>query len=98
MRAKLRIPTAESFAFIEVDMEGDEHEIHDTYQRMTAIVRSGFGLDDTEWHQLLDEYRTTGKIVGDPGMLEACNAEQKRVLNELKKSFKRANYKEDKQK
>lgn len=93
MKASLRIPMKESYAYIEVQVEGDEQEIVSQYQKLTIAAQEGFGLEEARWQPLLDEFISKKKIMGDPGIMEEMNGEQKRIINEIKKSYKRINYK-----
>ncbi len=84
----------EQFCYLEFEYDGGKapEEILDIYHRIQEEVKVGFGLDDSDWHELLDGYLEKKAMVGDPGLLEALNAEQKKIINEIKKSYKRAKY------
>ena len=43
LKATLRIPTAEQYAYIEVEVEDTPEQIVELYQRFTALVKNGAG-------------------------------------------------------
>ena len=65
MKATLRIPTKEQFAYIEVEVEGSKEEILNQYQEFTQSIHGGFGLDRLEFNKILDKYLTSGSILSE---------------------------------
>ena len=95
MKVKYHIPT-EQFGFMEIEGElglGDVPTTIQSYDDVRASVMpktaSGAGLDDKEWRTALDGYLTVGIIPSD--VYERMNPEQQRVMQEIKKAFKRIN-------
>lgn len=86
-KAKIRIPK-EQFAFIEVEAEGTLEEINEVYKQMSlAPITDGFGLEDKEWRSCLDGYLNSGEM--ESNCYERMSLNQKMVIQEIKKSFKR---------
>ena len=48
-------------------------------------------MNPKEWHELVDDYLATGKMTGDPGLLDTLDPYQRFWVNETKKSIKRTN-------
>lgn len=73
MKATLRIPTQEPFAFIEVEYEGDEigteESLVSKYNDFTRLVKPQKGLDVKEWREALDSLG-----LGNPLPVEAFEA------------------------
>lgn len=89
MKATLRIPTKEQFAYIEVEVEGSKEGIINQYKEFTQGVHGGFGLDRLEFNKILDTYMTTGKILSEE--YEQMSSSQQNIIQEIKKSFARVN-------
>ena len=91
MKAKIRIPTRDPYAFIELDAEGTLEEINDTYHEMTSLHAVGGGLEPKEWNKALDTYLSTNELESDT--YERMSANQKGLIQEIKRAFKRLEYK-----
>ena len=89
MKAQLRIPTAEAYAYIEVSVEGTEEEVIKQYHRLTNAVRGGFGLDDKQFNACLDEYLTTNNIKNGTELYAEMSLSQQSVFQEVKKAMAR---------
>lgn len=89
MKAQLRIPTAESYAYIEVTVEGSEEEIVKQYHKLTNAVRGGFGLDDKKFNACLDEYLTTNTLKNGTELYAEMSLSQQAVFQEVKKAMAR---------
>lgn len=87
-KARLRIPT-ETYAFIEVDVEGTPDEIVSANFEFTKLTKPNEGLPHKEWNQALDRYLTSND--GETETYLAMSAKQKDMIQELKKAFKRIN-------
>lgn len=89
---KLHIPT-EQYGFIEVEVETIEEAVD-----MNLAVKNAFkpkvGLSQKEFNKALDRYLTDG--TGDTETYLAMNNDQKRVIQEVKKAYKRIGALEDK--
>lgn len=88
MKATLRIPTYEQYAYIEVEAEGTAEEILHQYQEVTLLVKGGTGLPDKDFSAVLDRY-----LWGD-GHMEAdeyatMNLDQQSIIQVIKRSRKR---------
>lgn len=90
MITKLRIPTQDQFAFLEVEFKGTADEAYAEYRRITAMVQGGEGLDSKEFNRVIDEY-----IWGSGTMKEeeyhAMNPSQQSFVQTVKLSRKRFN-------
>ena len=93
MKATLRVPTNEQYAYIECQVEGTEEEIVAQYHKMTSAVRGGFGLSDDQFNVCLDEYRTTGTLKEGTEFYAEMSLEQQAIFQAIKKSDKRLAYK-----
>jgi hypothetical protein len=87
----VRVPTADQYAYIEVQATGTREEIHGIYQEFMTMVRGGNGLEPKEFNAILDEYLVTNKITGDPGMVSAMNIDQSSIIQAIKRSRARTN-------
>jgi hypothetical protein len=92
-KAKLRIP-CEMYAFVEVECEGGPQEIADNYREFTRLMRPNEGLPPKEWNKALDTYLETNKMDGEA--YEKMSQFQKDVIQEIKRSIKRIDYKNNK--
>ena len=93
MKAKIRIPT-DQYAFIEVDFEGEPEEIVNEHNQLLALTKKTGGLDATRWRVLLDRYLTNKTMTADE--YAELNEVQMFCIQELKKAFKRFDYKDTK--
>jgi hypothetical protein len=59
------------------------------YYALKKAYYTGNGLSSAEFNAIYDSLRTTGNIVGDPGIISKMSMAQQFALNELKKSLKR---------
>ena len=92
LKATLRIPTAEQYAYIEVQVEGTEEEILGHYHQLTKQVHGGEGLSDKEYNAWTDKYITGGGDGMDSVDLEnyyKMNKEQQSHIQWMKRSLKR---------
>lgn len=94
MKASLRIPTKEPYAFIEVNSEGTPAEVFAEYQTMTNIVNGTEAiptvyesLKNLDFNKVLDKYLSTSHLEAQE--YEACDELQKQVLQTIKRAFKR---------
>lgn len=88
MKATFRIPTKE-YAYIElneVEVESAE-DAHSKYQELEKIVSGQVGLSSKDWNEALDKYLSTNALTSDEYAL--MSVEQKRIIQEIKKSVKR---------
>jgi len=92
MKATLRIPTAEQYAYIEVQVDGTSDEIVGAYEEMTKAVKGGEGLSDKEYNAWTDKYITGGGDGMDSNDLELyhkMDKEQQSHIQWMKRSLKR---------
>ncbi len=87
----LRIPTADMYAYIEVQFVGTPDEAYEEYRRLMTMVKGGAGLERKDFIAILDEYLTTKTITADPGIIAQMSDDQQLVIQEIKKSFARTN-------
>lgn len=86
----IRVP-AEQFAYLETDIEGTPEEAVDLYRKITYLITQAKGIETKEFNAVLDEYLTTNKIDGDPGIIERMSVEQVAILQAIKRSRARTN-------
>lgn len=85
----LRIPTAEQYAFIEMDVSGlDADEVVSVYQDMTARVRGGTGMIDKDWNRVLDNY-LWGTCTMTAEEYDTMSLAQQQTVQTIKRSRKR---------
>ena len=90
MQTKLHIAIGD-YEFSEVDVDiGQAKDVYDEIKRQFSRKD---GLDDKSWRNALDKYITTNKL--DSSEYEDMNKDQKMVIQEIKKSIKRLDYKKN---
>ncbi len=83
----LHVPTGD-FAFIEQDYEAaTPQEAVAQFRAIQRAYTGGFGLEAKEWNQCLDRY-LNGKGM-DSNTYASLSADQQRMIQELKKAYKR---------
>ena len=87
VKAKIRIPK-DQYAFIELDVEDTVDNIQILYQ---TLIKADVGLPDKEWRDALDKYITTNSL--ESHEYEAMSVRQKDIIQEIKRSIKRIEYK-----
>lgn len=94
--AEIRLPT-QQYGYINVETFGTLDEIidlHNTLIKTYNVANTGIGLTRDEFNAVLDKFLWNGK--GESGMspdeYERMSAEQKAVIQEVKKSKKRRDY------
>lgn len=84
-----QIKTGE-YEFLNFEMEGDAHEAVAAYRELRNAYDGGPGLNHKDWCRFVDVYVSTGKPPEDGMSLwQDMGHEQRVVVNELKKAFKR---------
>lgn len=91
MKAKIRVAT-DMYEFIELDLEGSIDYLWDSYKELKGMTKPKVGLAQKDWNASLDRYLNDG--TGDTELYQQMNPDQQRVLQEIKKSFKRLQAKE----
>lgn len=86
---RLRIPTQDQFAFLEVEFLGTTDDAYLEYRRLSAVVQGGVGITDKEFNAFYDEYRTTGKIQDGADVYARMNVSQQAAVQLLKRSINR---------
>lgn len=95
MKAQLRIPTKEPYAYIEATVEGTPESILEVYNDFTALLKDPValqGLSVKDWQTTLDRYLSEN--VMDSNAYKAMSAEQQKFCQELKRAFARLKAKE----
>ena len=89
----IRVP-AETFAYLETDFEGSAEEAVALYRHITALVKiEDGGLPKKEFEEIMDLMIEREPIQQDPGILEGMNPAQKYILDFVRKSIGRIDYK-----
>lgn len=96
MKAHLRIPT-EQYAYIEVTVEHKEDsidrvidsyfEVKDAYTRKAKEREDNKSLSSKDWNTALDSYINGNPMA--PDTYYAMSPDQQKIIQELKKCFKR---------
>lgn len=86
IKAKIRVCT-DQYEFIELDVEGTQDEIWAEYKALKRKTITQAGLETKEWNACLDRYLSNGDM--DSDSYERMNDEQKRIIQEIKKCYKR---------
>jgi hypothetical protein len=87
MKAKIRVAT-DMYEFIELDIEGSESEIWDSYKSLKRKATNSIpGLDSKTWNICFDKYLKTNTL--DSDNYEKMNDIQRQIIQEIKKSVKR---------
>ena len=89
--ATIRIPT-DTYAYIEVKTKGMPEEIIALYRRFSELWQGGKGLAEPEFQRILDEY-LWGSGSMDSEEYVGMNLEQQNIIQTIKKSRNRHNYK-----
>lgn len=96
MKAQIRIPT-EPYAYLEIEFEGTEVEMVDKHNELIRLYNESKtpngGLGQKEWNRALDGYLEANNM--DAETYEAMSETQKMIIQEIKRSVKRINYKKD---
>ena len=87
-KAKIRIPT-DSYAYIELDVEGTQDQIFDAYNSFTQAYKaeSGEGISSKEFNATVDGYFLKGTMSTE--VYESMSKDQKIFIQTCKRSFKR---------
>jgi hypothetical protein len=86
MKAILRVPTSETYAYIEIECEGTPVEILEHYNYFTRLVKN-VGLPTKEWNTALDIYLSTNHL--EESQYNDMSLEQQHIIQEIKKAVKR---------
>ena len=88
MKAQLRIPATESYAYIELAVEADTaEEIISEYRRITRLVQGEFGLGEKEFNSALDTF-LSGEGISEAEWV-GMSPQQQEVMQIVKRSKKR---------
>lgn len=85
-KARLRIPT-EMYAYVEVDVEGEPHDIVSAYHEFTRLVKPQEGLPVKDFNAFID--RQLNNEENHLEVWEKMSDQQKFIVNEIKKAIKR---------
>ncbi len=84
MLTKLRIPTLDQYAYIEVEFEGTTDEAIEEYNRLTQKIKGGVGLVRPSFNKILDKYLIEETMSADD--YGAMSLDQQTIIQEIKKS------------
>lgn len=94
MKITYRIPT-EQYAYVEVEENvpfKTTTKIKENYDDLASVFKPQEGLPDKLWRQAIDQYLREGDCEAD--VYAAMSQEQKRVIQEIKRSMNRINSRE----
>ena len=95
-KATLRVPTAEQYAFCEIELEDTAENIADAYYELTRTFKPKEGLSDKDFNEFLENQA----LGNDKNHIETYNLmseEQKKQVQCNKRLFARLKAKTDKQ-
>lgn len=97
MKVIYRIPTGVEYAYVEIekDEQGSPADIAAHYQELLHAFRPQEGLSEKDWNKALDRYLAEGDCESD--VYASMSPVQKNVMQEIKRSTKRINYRNSKQ-
>lgn len=78
----------EHYGFISVETDSAEDAVLE-YERIKKLFKDKSGIPALKFNEIVDEYIHTRKIQNGGDIWEDLSFEQKLVINEIKKSFKR---------
>ncbi len=90
LKAVIRVPS-EQYAFIEVEVEETPERILEIHDQFLKAVKPQEGIADKEWRTALDRYLTNNDM--DADVYASMSPTQKLIIQEIKKSIGRVNYK-----
>lgn len=83
---RLRVPTNEQYAYIEVEFLGTTDEALAEYRRLVHEVNNERGLSVKDFNEVLDTYLSDKPVTNGTESWAAMSTFQKAVFNEIKKS------------
>lgn len=88
MKYILRIPMTDQYSYTEIicDTKEEYDDAKIDYSNYKSL-NNGEGLSEKEWRNTLDQYLQENKMSSE--MWDKMNNEEKVIINEIKKSFKR---------
>lgn len=96
MKATLRIPTNEQFAFVEIEfLETSQSTpitpevVSEAYNAFTRVFKAQGGIPEKDFNKLLDEYISTKTIVNGQDVYEKLSPAQRDVIQAIKRSYQR---------
>lgn len=93
IKATLRIPTTEQYAYIETVIEGTPQEIKDKYDEITNIVKCGHKASHDDFYTFLRMIIDSDlRVWGGADDYNALTANQQQVMQSLKRFTKRQVY------
>jgi len=90
-KAVLRLPT-DTYAYIEMHVEDTPENIIQAYRDLTKLWQAGTGLVEAEFYRVLDKYVWKDGTM-DSEEYAQMNLEQQAIIQTIKKSRNRNNYK-----
>lgn len=92
MKYLCHVPT-EQYGFTSVEVEGTAEDAAKAYRELADAFKPKpvNEMPARDFQAILDDLLEDQSIAGDPGSLELMSPVQQRVIQEIKKSFKRIN-------
>src|SRR3990167_1664212 len=90
-KADLRLPT-DTYAYIEMHIEDTPENIIQAYRDLVKLWQAGGGLVEAEFQRVLDKYTWESETM-DSEEYAQMNLEQQSIIQTIKKSRNRNNYK-----
>lgn len=99
MKVTYRIPQAEQYSYVEVEMELEGMTVkmmpYNEVKAWFEESKGGPGLSEADFRVILDKYMTTHTMTAEE--YEAMNAVQQNVIQCLKKAYKRQEARSDRE-
>lgn len=95
-KATLRIPTAEQYAFVEVQIDGTAEQIQDAYYELTRSFKPKEGIPEKDFNEFLENQA----LNNSKNHIETYNLMseiQKTIVQTNKRLFARLKAKQDKE-
>jgi len=88
MKATIRVPTVQ-YGFIEYFADAEPEEIAEMSKHLNSLQEEKVGLSAKDFNKFLDRYLTDA--TGELETFNEMSEEQKGVIQEIKKAYKRLN-------
>lgn len=90
IKATLRVPTKDPYAYIETVIDGTPEHVIATYEDLTALVKSGDKANHNDFYKFLQIIVDSDfKVWGSADDYQALNPAQQEVMQSLKRFTKR---------
>lgn len=96
MKQILRLPTADQYAYIELELGDSEvltddliHESITNYNRAMGQIKGNPGITEKYFNAILEEYLTTKTIRNGQEIYEKLSPNQRNTIQDIKRTYQR---------